>query len=282
MTDISLKVEKRLRFIEFQLYWEGGVNRSDLTKHFRISVPQASIDLALYQKLAPDNIIYDKSKKRYLITSKFRAKFLSPDTSVYFDNLDGIAKSHIKLSDSSISMLPNYAVLPVPSRKIKPEVLQKVLTGIRKKEAIEVFYTSLSRPEPIWRWVSPLALGNDGMRWHVRCYCHVNNEFRDFAFTRFLKIKSKRAPQPEMPVDQSWYDEVEVAMRASQDLTEGQKNTFSLDYGMKDGVFITKVRKAMLFYFLRRLGFDPNNILENRSVYKLELTDPEKVFQALK
>ena len=42
-------VEQRLEFIEFRLLWEGGVNRSDITKHFGVSVPQASKDLTQYQ-----------------------------------------------------------------------------------------------------------------------------------------------------------------------------------------------------------------------------------------
>ena len=35
-------VERRLEFIEFRLFWEGGVNRADLIEMFGVSVPQAS------------------------------------------------------------------------------------------------------------------------------------------------------------------------------------------------------------------------------------------------
>ena len=58
-------VERRLEFIEFRLFWEGGVNRADLIDAFGISVPQASKDLSLYQERAPGNVVYDKSAKRY-------------------------------------------------------------------------------------------------------------------------------------------------------------------------------------------------------------------------
>ena len=46
-------VERRLEFIEFRLFWEGGVNRSDLIDTFGVSVPQASKDLTHYQERAP-------------------------------------------------------------------------------------------------------------------------------------------------------------------------------------------------------------------------------------
>ena len=42
-------VEQRLEFIEFRLFWEGGVNRSDITACFGVSVPQASKDLSQYR-----------------------------------------------------------------------------------------------------------------------------------------------------------------------------------------------------------------------------------------
>ena len=41
--------ERRLEFIDFRLLWEGRLNRADLTTFFRISVPQASLDLAKYR-----------------------------------------------------------------------------------------------------------------------------------------------------------------------------------------------------------------------------------------
>ena len=62
-------VEKRLEFIEFRLYWEGGINRADITGQFGVSVPQASKDLNLYVAKAPGNLFYDKSVKSTLLRS---------------------------------------------------------------------------------------------------------------------------------------------------------------------------------------------------------------------
>ncbi len=58
-TDYRWGVERRLEFIEFRLFWEGGINRSDITAYFGVSVPQASKDLSEYQRIAPSNIRYD-------------------------------------------------------------------------------------------------------------------------------------------------------------------------------------------------------------------------------
>ena len=64
--DLRWGVERRLEFIEFRLFWEGHVNRSDLIDSFGISVQQASTDLNRYLGLAPANMVYDKSGKAYV------------------------------------------------------------------------------------------------------------------------------------------------------------------------------------------------------------------------
>src|SRR3546814_5607475 len=71
LTTLKWGVERRLEFIEFRLFWEGGVNRSDIIEMFDVSVPQASKDLTLYQERAPHNALYDKSAKRYVASEHF-------------------------------------------------------------------------------------------------------------------------------------------------------------------------------------------------------------------
>ncbi len=85
-------VERRLEFIEFRLFWEGGVNRSDLIDTFGVSVPQASKDLTHYQERAPQNAVYDKSARRYVAGPEFQPVFLDPDPDAYLMRLRSMAK----------------------------------------------------------------------------------------------------------------------------------------------------------------------------------------------
>ena len=80
-------LERRLEFIEFRLFWEGGVNRSDIVEEFGVSVPQASKDLSLYQEQAPENIRYDRSEKRYFASERFEPKFIDLDAAAYLERL---------------------------------------------------------------------------------------------------------------------------------------------------------------------------------------------------
>nr|WP_313796959.1 hypothetical protein [Falsirhodobacter algicola] len=76
MSELRWGVEQRLKFLEFRLFWEGQVNRSDLMDQFGVSVNQASADLNRYVGFAPDNMFYDKSARTYICGSKFKPRFL--------------------------------------------------------------------------------------------------------------------------------------------------------------------------------------------------------------
>jgi hypothetical protein len=69
---LSPAVSLRLHFIDCALAHYGTLNRVLLMDYFGISQPQASIDIAAYKELAPDNMVYDSSTKRYRRTEAFK------------------------------------------------------------------------------------------------------------------------------------------------------------------------------------------------------------------
>ena len=56
-------VERRYEFMEFRLYWQGNINRSNLMEAFGSSVQQASKDFANYIEGRKSNLTYDKSRQ---------------------------------------------------------------------------------------------------------------------------------------------------------------------------------------------------------------------------
>ena len=167
-SELRWGVEQRLEFIEFRLFWEGHVNRSDLMDQFGVSVNQASTDLNRYIGFAPDNIVYDKSARTYVRGPGFKPHFLEPDASRYLAQLRSVADGILDREDSWIADLPPYASAPTPVRGVNPATLRSVVGAIRGSQAIEVKYQSLSSPEPRWRWIVPHAIAFDGP-----CDCHA-------------------------------------------------------------------------------------------------------------
>lgn len=249
-------VERRLEFIEFRLFWEGGVNRSDIIDTFDVSVPQASKDLTLYQERAPHNAVYDKSAKRYIASEHFEPSFLKPDPDGYLSRLRSVAEGLVDLSDSWITQLPETDIALTPRRGIDAGVLRTVLSAVRDGRSIEVRYQSMSkeRPDPVWRRITPHAFGYDGFRWHVRAYCHVTDKFKDFLLPRILGIRGLGEPGADPQQDALWHDRFGIVIGPHPDLTDSQKAVVAKDYGMKGGSAVLTVRYAMLFYVLKRLG----------------------------
>ena len=275
--------ERRLEFIEFCIYWEGAVNRADIMAHFNVSTPQASADLSLYQKNAPDNIFYDSSLKKYVATPNFYPQFLKPNAERYLAQLRGIADGIIEQEDTWIHHVPNSDAMVIPQKKVEPNILKGLLTAVRKEQSVEILYQSMNPqcPEPVWRRITPHAFGFDGIRWHVRAFCHLGNKFKDFVLSRCYGTKDHEVAGALANRDSRWNTFFEVIIEPNQKLSEGHKRAVAIDYCMHDGRLVLPIRQALLFYFDKRMRFDlgtndlghGNIVVANRSDYDLALIE---------
>ena len=250
--------EQRLEFIEFRLFWEGAVNRSDLIEQFGVSVPQASNDLTAYRQLAPENVTYDLSGKRYVPSATFRPKFLKPNPDRYLAQLRAMADGILDVADTWLASSPDTGVLPIPNRRTDPAVLRAVLAAIREKGSVYIEYQSTSpeNPDPIWRWISPHAFGFDGLRWHARAFCHRDRRFKDFILGRCLAVREQGPAAAAGADDWQWQTFFEVVLQPNPDLADGQRRAVAFDYNMTEDKVAVSVRFALLYYFNKRLRLD--------------------------
>lgn len=249
-------VERRLAFIEERLFWVGEVNRGDLVGRFGVSESQASKDIARYLELAPAGLSYDKSAKRYVAGDDFRPALAPPDAVRFLGELRlaelGIVPVDVTLSGAGIP----FDTAPLPERAVDAYVLRVLLIAIRDRRALSVTYQSMSREEPMRRVLIPHALAFDGFRWHVRAYDLESGGFRDFVIGRISKPKGDRAAPHPAESDADWFSFVDLLVGPHPGLTAAQKRAISIDYGIVRGASRLKVRRALLFYALKRLGLD--------------------------
>lgn len=256
ITELRWGIERRLEFIEFRLFWEGHVNRGDLMDAFSVSVNQASTDLNRYIRMAPENMIYDKSARTYTRGIEFKPLFLNPDASRYLSQLRSVADGILDQSNAWIGQFPSYDAAPTPVRGVNAKTLRSVISAIRRSEAIEVKYQSLSRPEPRWRWIAPHAIGFDGFRWHTRSFCLTDRSFKDFLLSRIMETRGIQPSEVGPDADADWNEHVTLEIGPHPELSDTQQKVIALDYGMRDGKATIPVRKALLYYALKRLGLD--------------------------
>jgi len=244
--------QQRLEFIEFRLFWEGRLNRSDLIDFFGISRPQASLDVARYIELAPQNITYDRTQKTYLSGRGFKPAFGPLESSAYLDRLLAFGRSQANF----LGWSPPVELVNYPSRRVDASILRQILMAVRERRMLRVEYQSMNRPESTPREISPHAIAFDGFRWHARAYCHQHESFRDFVFARILKIHKSSQSSADPQKDTAWHEVLDLVLAPHPDLTEGQKRSVALDYGMKKDRTVLRTRRALAFYVLRQLRLD--------------------------
>lgn len=246
--------ERRLKFIDFRVRWEGRINRDDLHKFFDISMPQATADLAKYDELAPDNMEYDRSSKAYLRTPVFKPLFQRSSSRMYLAELLALSAGIVDDELTFVKWRPPVATLPVIGRQVDGEILMRLLQAIREGRMVHVEYQSVQRPHATQRILSPHGLAHDGFRWHVRAFCHSRRRFLDFVIARIASADVGAASTVPTVEDQEWHTELTLKIGPHPGLSEASRRALAIDYGMVDGVLEVKCRHAMLFYVLLKLG----------------------------
>lgn len=141
-SELRWGVEQRLEFIEFRLFWEGHVNRSDVMTQFGLSVNQASSDLSRYIGFAPHNMDYDRSLRTYVRQPGFKPVFGKLDAGRYLAQLRSAADGILDHDDCWIAGLPAYDCAPIAGTDLRsgmkdfgPSCFHSASTGVGNANA---------------------------------------------------------------------------------------------------------------------------------------------------
>ncbi len=278
-------VEERLKFIEFCLFWDGKVSRPRISKQFNISSQQASSDLKKYKINAPTNIEYSLEKRRYLKTSAFKPALLQSFAQKYIDCLESVQRGHSKPKDTWISELPEIDGLSIPSRKIKDRSFRNLIKAMHRGESLEIKYTARTSSGATVRRITPVALGNDGNRWHVRGFDHDKSRFSDFTISRISGTRDRQKSDITLKDDTAWNTKVIIEIIPNEKLDAKKQEALELEYEMRSGILKVNTTKAMLYYYLRQYGFNPRplsgDIMPNDSSYYLQIKNFDDVLDWL-
>ena len=248
---------RRLAFIDLRLQYDGRINRKDIQEFFQISTPQATADLELYGKVTSGNLRYDGREKAYVAEEGFKPQFGRSAATRYLDELYRPEEKLVGADESFVGYRPPTGVVATPSRAIDSTVVAVLVRAMRDTTALTIRYDSMSSDTPAERVISPHAMGFDGLRWHVRAWCHTRRLFRDFAIGRLDLQGPAAVDHPVNPEDDAgWTTFVDIVLKPHRKLTPSQREAVMRDYGMEDGVRKVPCRKAMLFYTLRHLNLE--------------------------
>jgi len=256
--------ERRLAFIDTRLQYDGKINRRDLQEFFDISTPQASADLETYRTRAGANLHYDGRERAYLAAPTFRPLTGRSSAINYLDDLYRLASEVIDPLESFVGFVPPTGVVATPSRAITATEVATLVRAIRDRTAHEIVYQSMNAPAPVNRVISPHAMGFDGLRWHVRAWCHQRRVFRDFAVGRLEVLREVADVEIADPAtDRGWTTHVGIVLVPHPHLSPSQRAAVIRDYGMVGDKLVLECRKAMLFYTLRHLNLQSKKISDD-------------------
>ena len=241
----------RLKAIELLAYWEGRVVTPQLIEWFGVSRQQASKDIKRYiSEHNPDSLVHDPSAKAYVPTAAFQPVLTTGHINEYMSLLGGFSKEPV----ASTVETDTYVVgVQLPDRSVRPEVVRQVIKACRTKRSLKILYASMNNPNWHERIISPHTLVYTGFRLHVRAYCHLKNEFRDFLLSRIDRTPQTAYVEPK-PIedDTDWSELLTITLIPNNRLTPSQKALVERDFSMPEGRLQISVRKALAHYTLHR------------------------------
>jgi predicted DNA-binding transcriptional regulator YafY len=138
-----------------------------------------------------------------------------------------------------------------------------------------------AREETMWRRITPHAFGHDGLRWHVRAYCHIDGIFKDFVLSRCLAVRDLCEPGAAPTQDQLWFSFLNVVLEPNPALNERDRRTIVHEYEMPDGRVTVPVRRALLYYFNKRLRLEAAKNIDDPTLAPLAVVNYDEFLQAI-
>lgn len=272
--DVSQSQRERLAFLELRAFFTGELRRSDIEARFGIKPAAASRDLGLYREIAPGNLDYDQTSRCYRPSADFKPVHEFHSERVLAWLLQGFG-------DGLDLGLKQAAPCEGSGQLVKPDmvVLGAITRSMCARKALRVNYLSLLSGSKK-REIVPVALADNGLRWHVRSFDRERGRFSDFVLTRIAKVQQIDDEVDErelLPADEQWARMVEMELAPHPGIA--QPKAVEADYGMAEGVLKIKARAALAGYVLRRWSVDssPDHRLDPSS-HHLWLRNPQTLY----
>jgi WYL domain len=248
---LSQTQRERLAFLELRAFFTGELRRGDIEARFGVKPAAASRDLSTYREMAPENLDYDPVGRCYRPGVEFKP--------VHEFNAERVLAWLLQGFGDGLDLgLKQAAPCEGPGQLVHPDmhVLGAITRAICARRAVRINYLSLSSGSKR-REIVPVALADNGLRWHVRSFDRDRRRFSDFVLTRIAKAEHIEGDVHErelLAADEQWARMVDLEIVPHPGVR--QPKAVEADYGMRDGVLKIKTRAALAGYVLRRWSID--------------------------
>ena len=252
LSELSQTQKERLSHIDFRLMFLGVMQRIDLIQRFGMKEAAATRDIALYRKLAEENITYKTKERSYFYNTQFNPLFQYTSERTLSALSNGFGDDYIGVI--SKAMLP--CETPTQLNMTQLTTLSVLTRAIHQHQVVKMTYFSLSSGAST-REIVPLALVDNGLRWHIRAFDRKHSRFADFVVNRITNPEVSESviqEQEKKESDNQWNRIVELEIVPHPSLQHPE--TIAMDYCMQDKQLNINVRAAVAGYLLRLWNID--------------------------
>jgi len=272
MNDPRDKQLERLFFIEYLAIFIGKVSRKDLVLRFGISEPAATKDFSIYVSMAPEVLQYDLRQKSYIFNRL--APVFQHNVEQSLHSLSG--ERAIGATNLGTARLTSWVTGNI-RRPLSLDVASALTRSISLGLCIDAEYLSLSSGVSARR-LSPVALVNDGLRWHTRCFDHAHEEFRDFSLTRFSAVWPLDKSPFSIAQDADWHNSVTLKLVPHPRATHPE--AIDVDFDLVNNAKDVRLKRCLVGYFLKHWHIDTTaDASGNPNAQQLYLSNREELIE---
>ncbi len=263
--DLKWGAKQRLAFIEATAFWNGRLTTNMLADTFGIARRQAGKDIALYEALAPNNIVHNRGKRGYTVTDSFTPIFITGTSSEYFNWLQATLADSNRLLSFPVQFAKTEE-LPIPQPFIAPEVLQIVVMSLRDNKPITLCFEN----EDYYLTVHTIIF--DRHEWFIRAIDLPSQSFRTIklgdalraedqipvGYYGFLSFEASKNP---IQHDTEWHQMKSTTLTINPNLSSTEKETVKRLYHTQDSILEINIRAPLTELFLEQVS----NIKKNNN-----------------
>lgn len=241
-------VDYRSSTLKLLLQWEGYLNRTRIAKLLDLGDVRASQWIQEFRAQYPTWLDWENKSKSYYPTYDAYQEMNQSNNAISFAKYLTLVDAPHVVAESEDFVCAAFPELSTPN----PVIFSGISKVIRFKSDMRIVYRSMGQPKPHDRIITPHHLIRVGRRWHVRAYCALNDDFRDYSLGRIVELEQLNTLHGKsVSEDIKWNKLLNVRLIAHPGLTVDQENVIRFEYFEGTAARVVTCRAALISYFVQ-------------------------------
>jgi len=265
---------QRIEQLELLLTWEGRLGNARLREVLGLSTVRASQWIREFREEHQSWTQWDSVTRTFEATAEFYREKAQGEAESLADYLSLVGLPSASAVEAPSVIVTAFAEISTP----KPYIFALLSNAARLNRAVEITYRSMGEPKPHIRLIFPHSVVRAGRRWHVRAYCELKQQFRDYALGRIVNAKLlDRDASFTMKDDKDWMTEVPVRLIAHPELSIEQEALIRFEYFQGTSARVTTCRGPLVSYYIQDIRAAVNIKTQRPPDYQLAVENMKEV-----